>query len=39
MEREISPDLVRVGMYVKGFSGSWFRHPFWRAHFMIRNAR
>ncbi len=39
MERKIAPELARVGMYVKGFSGSWFRHPFWRARFIITNAR
>lgn len=26
-------------MYVESFSGSWFAHPFWRAHFVLRSAR
>lgn len=26
-------------MYVQGFDGSWFDHPFWRTRFVIRSQR
>jgi len=34
----ISCDQVKVGMYVRGFGGSWFSHPFWRARFLLTSA-
>lgn len=37
MIRRIERDQVRVGMYVCGFGGSWFQHPFWRAKFLIES--
>lgn len=36
MERKIRPDQVRLGMYVRGFGGSWFDHPFWRVKFVLK---
>lgn len=27
-----------MGMYVQGFEGSWFRHPFWRTRFLLIDA-
>jgi len=35
MLRKVAPDQVRLGMYIHGFSGSWFRHPFWRTRFLL----
>ncbi|BBC71841.1 conserved hypothetical protein [Altererythrobacter sp. B11] len=36
MERRISPEEARLGMYICGFGGSWFDHPFWRVRFVLR---
>lgn len=38
MLRKIAPDQVRLGMYIHGFEGSWFRHPFWRTRFLLTEA-
>jgi putative nucleotidyltransferase with HDIG domain len=38
VQRQIRPDEVRLGMYVRGFGGSWFDHPFWRARFVLKTA-
>lgn len=35
MQRQIRPEEVRRGMYVRSFGGSWFDHPFWRARFLL----
>lgn len=35
MIRRIERDEVRIGMFICGFGGSWFLHPFWRAKFLI----
>ncbi|MFS0735513.1 HD-GYP domain-containing protein [Sphingomonas sp. 1P06PA] len=35
MLKRVPPDQVRMGMYVHGFEGSWFDHPFWRSAFRI----
>lgn len=35
MLKRVPPDQVRLGMYVEGFEGSWFDHPFWRSAFRI----
>lgn len=39
MRRQIRPEDVRLGMYVCGFGGSWFSHPFWRAKFVVETAQ
>lgn len=39
MERRIRPDQVRLGMYVRGFGGSWLDHPFWRVKFVLRKPQ
>ena len=31
----ISCEQVRRGMYVQSFGGSWLKHPFWRARFLL----
>lgn len=36
MQQHIRPEDVRLGMYVCGFGGSWFSHPFWRAKFVLK---
>lgn len=38
MLRKVRPDQVRLGMYIQGFEGSWFRHPFWRTRFLLTDA-
>lgn len=35
MIKSIPPKDVQIGMYVQGFEGSWFAHPFWRTRFVI----
>lgn len=37
MRREIDPEQVRAGMYILGFGGSWFDHPFWRGRFLLKS--
>ncbi|MFT3965342.1 MAG: HD-GYP domain-containing protein [Sphingobium sp.] len=39
MIRRIGCHEVRAGMYVQGFGGSWFRHPFWRSKFLLSSPR
>lgn len=36
MKHRIDPTDVVLGMYVSGFGGSWFDHPFWRVKFVLR---
>lgn len=36
MEYRIAPEDVRVGMFVRGFGGSWLDHPFWFARFAVK---
>ncbi len=38
MFHKIKCDQVKEGMYVQGFGGSWFNHPFWRAKFLLTSA-
>ncbi|AQR74066.1 HD-GYP domain-containing protein [Sphingomonas sp. LM7] len=35
MLRRIAPSQSRMGMYIQGFEGSWFSHPFWRTRFLL----
>ncbi len=35
MRKTIPARDVTLGMYVHGFEGSWFDHPFWRAGFEV----
>jgi HD-GYP domain-containing protein (c-di-GMP phosphodiesterase class II) len=35
MLKRIPKDQVRLGMFVHGFEGSWFDHPFWRKKFLL----
>jgi HD-GYP domain-containing protein (c-di-GMP phosphodiesterase class II) len=35
MIRKIAPGHVTIGMFVCGFGGSWFDHPFWRKKFVV----
>lgn len=36
MVRQIKPEDARIGMYIRGFGGSWFDHPFWLAKFVLK---
>lgn len=38
MLRQITIDEARVGMFVHALCGSWFKNPFWRTSFSLRNA-
>ncbi|TSE21026.1 Cyclic di-GMP phosphodiesterase response regulator RpfG [Tepidimonas alkaliphilus] len=35
MLKRIRVEDVRLGMYIHGFAGSWFDHPFWRNRFLL----
>ncbi len=35
----IPPDKVELGMYIQGFDGSWFDHPFWRTRFVLAKEK
>ena len=35
---KIDPSAIENGMFVHGFEGSWFSHPFWRAQFVVTDA-
>ncbi|HEY0958503.1 MAG TPA: HD-GYP domain-containing protein [Novosphingobium sp.] len=35
MLKRIDRQQVRLGMYIHGFEGSWFKHPFWRPRFLL----
>lgn len=37
MLQRIRPDRVELGMFVHGFVGSWFDHPFWRKKFLLED--
>ncbi|UUD64636.1 HD-GYP domain-containing protein [Pseudomonas seleniipraecipitans] len=38
MLKKISPDAVRLGMFIQGFEGSWLAHPFWKSKFVLDDA-
>ncbi len=35
MLQRISPDQLKLGMFIHGFEGSWLKHPFWRSRFLL----
>lgn len=35
MRQRISPADVELGMYIVGFGGGWFDHPFWKSGFVL----
>jgi putative nucleotidyltransferase with HDIG domain len=37
--RRIAPEEVELGMFIQGFDGSWFDHPFWRTRFVLAKKR
>lgn len=37
MQHKISPDDVKIGMFVCGFGGGWFDHPFWFKRFLVQS--
>ena len=39
MQHRLGPEEVRLGMYICGFGGSWFDHPFWRIKFVLQNRQ
>lgn len=38
MKRKIAIDQISAGMFVVGFEGFWFKHPFWRTKFLLSPA-
>ena len=39
MLRKIPIQQLRIGMFVREVCGSWLDHPFWRASFVVKDAR
>jgi putative nucleotidyltransferase with HDIG domain len=39
MLKSIAPSEIQLGMFVEGFEGSWWQHPFWRSRFVINNPK
>jgi HD-GYP domain-containing protein (c-di-GMP phosphodiesterase class II) len=39
MLRRIKPGEVELGMFIHGFDGSWFDHPFWRKKFLLTEGQ
>lgn len=35
MFKRITPDQLRLGMYIQEIPGSWMNHPFWRGSFKL----
>ncbi|KUR79892.1 HD-GYP domain-containing protein [Novosphingobium sp. Fuku2-ISO-50] len=35
MLKRIRADQVELGMFIHRLEGNWFRHPFWKAHFVL----
>jgi hypothetical protein len=38
MLKRIPPSEVEPGMYITGFGGRWFDHPFWKRRFKVESA-
>ena len=38
MLKRIRCEDATMGMYVRGFEGSWLSHPFWKKRFLISSA-
>ncbi len=38
MNKKISVDELKVGMFLEGMCGSWIQHPFLRSKFVIKDA-
>ncbi|MGK2908982.1 MAG: HD-GYP domain-containing protein [Sphingobium sp.] len=39
MLKRITPEQVMLGMFIHKFEGGWMSHPFWRAGFLLEDAR
>ena len=37
MLRRIDPAEVELGMFIHKLEGSWFKHPFWKARFLLED--
>jgi HD-GYP domain-containing protein (c-di-GMP phosphodiesterase class II) len=35
---KVKPEDVTLGMYIQGFEGGWFNHPFWRSKFLLTES-
>ncbi len=38
MLKDVTLQEIELGMFIERFRGSWFRHPFWRARFLVADA-
>jgi HD-GYP domain-containing protein (c-di-GMP phosphodiesterase class II) len=38
MLTRIRTDQVELGMFIHRLEGNWFRHPFWKARFVLKDA-
>lgn len=39
MLQRIACEQLKLGMYIEKFDGSWWKHPFWRSHFLLTAER
>ncbi|MEF7616110.1 HD-GYP domain-containing protein [Aquincola sp. MAHUQ-54] len=39
MLKRITPDQLKVGMFIQELGGSWMSHPFWRSKFLLNDER
>ena len=39
MQKKITTDQVRIGMYVERFCGAWIDHPFWSSKLLIEDRQ
>lgn len=37
MQKTISIEQVRIGMFIQGLKGSWMDHPFWKKTFLLED--
>ncbi len=37
--KTVSAADVRLGMFIHGFDGSWWEHPFWRSRFLLTDVQ
>ncbi|MDX5983235.1 HD-GYP domain-containing protein [Sphingomonas echinoides] len=38
MLRRITPDQIKIGMFIHAFDESWLENPFWLTRFLVKNA-
>ena len=38
MLSRITPDQIKIGMFIHAFDESWLENPFWLTRFLVKNA-